>query len=202
MGKLMIVNGSPRAPKSNSKQYIQAFLSAWSGEYAQYSVLQRQHTTCLEQLKECSDLLLVFPLYTDGLPSGLMEFLKAALEHISATPLTVHVMINCGFREPHQNDVAVDMIRLFCKRGGYKLGGVLRMGCGEAFPTTPFMGMACRKIQKLARSIQKCRPAQLSITMPLTKGLFLRAANRYWLTRGTQFGNTQAQMATMEIEGQ
>ena len=200
MGKLMIINGSPRAPKSNSKQYIQAFLSAWSGEYEQYSVLQRQHTACMEQLKECSDLLLVFPLYTDGLPSGLMEFLKAMLEQPTA-PLTVHVIINCGFREPHQNDVAIDMIRLFCKRGGHKLGSDLRMGCGEAFPTTPFMGMARRKIQKLARSIQKGRSVQLSITMPLTKGLFLRAANRYWLSRGAQFGNSQTQMATMDIEG-
>ncbi|MCI7474780.1 MAG: hypothetical protein MSB10_14075 [Clostridiales bacterium] len=201
MGKLMIVNGSPRAPKSNSKLYIQAFLSAWSGEYEQYSVLQRQHTACLEQLKECSDLLLVFPLYTDGLPTGLMEFLKAMLEQHTA-PLTVHVIINCGFREPHQNDVAVDMIRLFCKRGGHKMGGVLRMGCGEAFPNTPFMGMARRKVQKLARSIQKGRPAQLSITLPLTGGMFLRAANKYWLSRGAQFGNSQPQMATMEVEGQ
>lgn len=200
MGKLMIINGSPRAPKSNSKQYIQAFLSAWSGAYEQYSVLQRQHTACLEQLKECSDLLLVFPLYTDSLPSGLMEFLKAMLEQPTA-PLTVHVIINCGFREPHQNDVAIDMIRLFCKRGGHNLGSVLRMGCGEAFPTTPFMGMARRKIQKLARSIQKGRSVQLSITMPLTKGLFLRAANRYWLSRGAQFGNSQTQMAAMDIEG-
>lgn len=200
MGKLMIINGSPRAPKSNSKQYIQAFLSAWSGEYEQYSVLQRQHAACMEQLKECSDLLLVFPLYTDGLPSGLMEFLKAMQEQ-PTTPLTVHVIINCGFREPHQNDVAIDMIRLFCKRGGHKLGSVLRMGCGEAFPTTPFMGMARRKIQKLARSIQKGRSVQLSITMPLTKGLFLRAANRYWLSRGAQFGNSQTQMAAMDIEG-
>ena len=200
MGKLMIINGSPRAPKSNSKQYIQAFLSAWSGSYEQYSVLQRQHTACLEQLRECSDLLLVFPLYTDGLPSGLMEFLKAMLEQPTA-PLTIHVIINCGFREPHQNDVAIDMIRLFCKRGGHKLGSVLRMGCGEAFPTTPFMGMARRKIQKLARSIQKGRSVQLSITMPLTTGLFLRAANRYWLSRGAQFGNSQTQMAAMDIEG-
>ena len=200
MGKLIIINGSPRAPKSNSKQYIQAFLSAWSGAYEQYSVLQRQHAACLEQLRECSDLLLVFPLYTDGLPSGLMEFLKAMLEQPTA-PLTVHVIINCGFREHHQNDVAIDMIRLFCKRGGHKLGSVLRMGCGEAFPTTPFMGMARRKIQKLARSIQKGRSVQLSITMPLTKGLFLRAANRYWLSLGAQFGNAQAQMASMDIEG-
>ena len=61
--------------------------------------------------------------------------------------------------------------------------------------------MARRKLRKLARSIQKGRPAQLSITMPLTRGMFLRAANRYWLSRGAQFGNSQAQMASMDIEG-
>ena len=72
------------------------------------------------------------------------------------------------------------------RKGGIKSGEVRRHN---------------RELRKLARSIQKGRPAQLSITMPLTRGMFLRAANRYWLSRGAQFGNAQAQMASMDIEG-
>ena len=200
MGKLMIVNGSPRAARSNSKLYIQAFLSAWSGAYTQYSAVEQRHTACLEQLEGCSDLLLVFPLYTDGLPSCLMEFLRESLEYPGLPALRVHVVINCGFLEPSQNDVAVDMIRLFCKRGGHRFGACLRIGSGEGLPGTPFMGMARRKLRKLAAAVAAGRPAQLKVAMPLPKGLFLRAANRYWLERGKGFGVTQLQMVAPQIE--
>lgn len=202
MEKLMIINGSPRAPKSNSKLYIQAFLSGWSGAYDQYSLTERRQEDCLARLEACSDLLLVFPLYTDGLPSGLMAFLQAMLAQPLSHPLRVHVAINCGFLEPSQNDVAVDMIRLFCKRGGHSFGSCLRISCGEAFPTTPFMTIARRKLRKLAAAIAKGRPVQLTASMPLTKRMFLNAAQRYWLGRGWSFGVTGQEMSTLEIEGQ
>ena len=201
MGKLMIVNGSPRAPKSNSKLYIQSFLSAWQGEAVQYQAVARRPEECFQQLTECSDLLLVFPLYTDGLPSVLMEFLQAMLARKDAFSLTVHVLINCGFQEPSQNDVAVDMIRLFCKRGGYTFGSCLRMRCGEAFPTTPLMALAKRKIRALAAAISRDTPRQLSVSMPLTRRMFLSAADRYWLKRGEANGLTRADMTVMQIEG-
>lgn len=201
MGKLMIINGSPRAPKSNSRHYIQAFLSGWSGPYEQYSVVEKKHASCLERLEQCSDLLLVFPLYTDALPSGLMEFLQAALAQPPANKPKVHLVINCGFLEPEQNDVAVDMIRLFCERTGCPFVSCLRIGGGEGFPSTPFMGMVRRRLKKLAAAISRGRPIQMKVSMPLTKGLFRKAANRYWLSRGQAFGVTQAQMSSLEIEG-
>lgn len=200
MGKLMIVNGSPRAPKSNSRLYIQAFLSGWTGDAEQYSTVERRHGACLDRLEQCSDLLLVFPLYTDGLPVCLMEFLQAALARTDLPSLRVHVAINCGFLEPSQNDVAVDMIRLFCKRGGHSFGACLRIGSGEGLPSTPFMGLARRKLKKLAAAVAAGRPAQLKVAMPLPKRTFLRAANRYWLERGKHFGLAQEQMASLEIE--
>lgn len=202
MGKLMIVNGSPRAPKSNSKTYIQAFLSAWQGEWEQYQAVSRRPEACFRQLRECSDLLLAFPLYTDGLPSVLMEFLQAMLAQEEPFSLKVHVLINCGFQEPDQNDVAVDMIRLFCKRAGCTFGSCLRMSCGEAFPTTPLMALAKRKIRALAAAIARGTPRQLKVSMPLTRRMFLSAADRYWLKRGEANGLTRADMSVMEIEGQ
>lgn len=200
MGTLMIVNGSPRAPKSNSKFYIQAFLSRWTGHCKLYSVTERRHRSCLEELEECTDLLLVFPLYTDALPSGLMEFLQAVLAAGRQAPLRVHMVVNCGFREPAQNQVAADMIRLFCKRGGFTFGSCLLMGCGEAFPSTPFRGIAERKLRRLATAVARGEQLCLTAAMPLTRGLFLRAANRYWRRRGEANGLTPEQMATPEIE--
>ena len=34
----------------------------------------------------------------------------------------VSVAVNCGFLEPSQNDLAVEMVRLFCRRSGYPFG--------------------------------------------------------------------------------
>ena len=200
MGRILILNGSPRAAKSNSKVYIQAFLTAWSGPYSLYSVTEGRHQAFLEELEGCTDLLLVFPLYTDGLPSGLMEFLQTVLAAGRQASLRVHMAVNCGFREPEQNDVAADMVRLFCRRGGFTFGACLLMGCGEAFPVTPFRGLAERKLRRLAVAVARGEPVRLTAAMPLTRRLFLRAANRYWRTRGAANGLTPEQMAVLEIE--
>ena len=56
-------------------------------------------------------------------------------------------------------------------------------------------------LKKLAAAISRGRPIQMKVSMPLTKGLFRKAANRYWLNRGQAFGVTQAQMSSLEIEG-
>ena len=125
MGRLMIVNGSPRAPRSNSKQYAQIFRKFFGGEVCEYEVTKRQHAQACAQAAGCTDMLLVFPLYADGLPVTLMHFLKQLAQQEFQAPPTVHMLINCGFLEPRQNDVACDMVRLFCAQHGFPFGSVL-----------------------------------------------------------------------------
>ena len=115
MGKLMLINGSPRAPKSNSKKYSEVFRSHYVGEVTEYLVTQNKHEQAVAQLAEHTDVLFVFPLYADSLPSVFMTFLKAMAQQELATKPTVHVLINCGFIEPEQNAVAVDILKLFCE---------------------------------------------------------------------------------------
>ena len=76
MGRIIIVNGSPRAPKSNSKQYAALFKNYWQGEISEYDVTAKKHAEICGKLNAFDDLLLVFPLYTDGLPATLLQFLK------------------------------------------------------------------------------------------------------------------------------
>ncbi|MFR5861172.1 MAG: hypothetical protein ACLUES_05700 [Flavonifractor plautii] len=78
------------------------------------------------------------------------------------------MLINCGFLEPHQNDVAVDMVRLFCLENGYPFGACLKIGGGEAILGTPFAFLVRRNIRALARAIAAGRPAELAVTMPLS----------------------------------
>lgn len=201
MGRLMIVNGSPRAPRSNSKQYAQIFREFFGGEVCEYEVTKRQHVQACAQAAECTDMLLVFPLYADGLPVTLMHFLKQLARQEFQAPPTVHVLVNCGFLEPRQNDVACDMVRLFCAQHGFPFGSVLRVGSGEAILTTPFAVLVKRKLKKLAQAVEGGRPYSGSVTMPLPAWLYVRASAGYWLQYGAKNGLGKEQMATMQIEG-
>lgn len=201
MGKVLILNGSPRAPRSNSRQYAQLFAEACGMETTYYNISKTNHLELCSAVEDCSDLLLVFPLYADGIPAPLLQFLKTLEENPPQTRPVVSVLINCGFLEPEQNDVAVEMIGLFCAQNGYPLGSVLKIGSGEAILATPFRALVRGKIKKLAAALEHRRPQTFRVTMPLPKWMFLKASTGYWTSYGRRNGITREQMATMEIEG-
>ena len=140
--KLLIVNGSPRAPRSNSRRYAELFQARWKGEARYEALTAKNHAELAAAAAECTDLLLVFPLYADGLPAPLLRFLEflegAGPEHRPR----ISVLINCGFLEPHQNDVAVDMVRLFCLENGAGQGRrrrTVRRAGGHHAPVPPLL---------------------------------------------------------------
>ena len=200
MGKLMILNGSPRAPQSNSKQYASIFRSYYKEDIVEYHITPRNHEEILSRLEGCTDLLLVFPLYADSIPVTLHNFLKSLEQHPPASKPTVSVLINCGFLEPEQNQIAVDILKLFCKQHGYPYSCTLCIGGGEAFLKTPFAFLAKSKIKALAKAIQANQPEEFAVTMPISKKSFLKASTKYWLRYGQKYGVSREQMDTMQIE--
>ena len=162
MGRLLIVNGSPRAPCSNSRRYIEYFLQNWKGAADQYAAVSGGPVS----FELYTDLLLVFPLYVDGVPAVLLPFLKTLAAWDGTPRPRVHVLVNCGFLEPEQNQVAVKMVRFFCKRYGFPWGMTLRIGSGEAILDTPFAWFAHRGIRRLAAGMQSGRSKVVSVRMP------------------------------------
>lgn len=82
MGRLLIVNGSPRAPRSNSRRYIEYLLQNWKGAADQYAAVSGGPVS----FELYTDLLLVFPLYVDGVPAVLLPFLKTLAAWDGHTP--------------------------------------------------------------------------------------------------------------------
>lgn len=200
MGNLMILNASPRAPRSNSKRYAEFFAACYRGEAAYFELKAGNHHELCEKLEEFSDVLFVFPLYADAIPVTLLNFLKFLEAHPPKRRPTISVLMNCGFLEPEQNEVAVQMMRLFCRQNQYPFGSVLKIGSGEAIWDSPFRFLAARKIKGLARAIGQGNHASFHVTMPLTKKMFVRAAASYWQNYGKKFGTSKEQMQTMDIE--
>ena len=200
MGNWMIINASPRAPRSNSKRYAQMVSQCYEGTAVYCPLTKTNHNELLAKMDGISDLLFVFPLYADALPVSLLHFLKFLEEHPPACRPTVSVLINCGFLEPEQNEIAVEMMQLFCRQNGYPFGSVLKIGSGEAILNSPFRFLVSGKIRRFVRSIAEQNYRTLRVTMPLTKGMFIRAAESYWVNYGKQNGVTKEQMQTMQIE--
>lgn len=202
MGKILMINASPRAPKSNSKQYAALFAKVcpWQTQYM--NLTRTNHLEVCRAADEASDVLFVFPLYADGIPVTLLNFLKAWEEYGPRHKPTLSVLINCGFLEPEQNDVAVKMVKLYCRENDLPFGSVLKIGSGEAILATPFRILVQAKLKKLARAIVGGQRRTFQVTMPLPKGLFLRASTRFWIDYGMRNGVTKEQMAAMEIEPQ
>ena len=200
MEKLIILNGSPRAPRSNSKQYAALFAEHYPVKTEYCEIRRNNHLQLCEAVDTATKLLFVFPLYADSLPVTLLNFLKTLEQHPPRQKPIVSVLVNCGFLEPRQNDVAVEMMQLFCSENGYPFGSVLKVGSGEAILTTPFAGLVRQKMKRFARAVAENGGQTFSVTMPLPKRLFLRASTAYWTEYGKKNGVTKEEMQRMQIE--
>ena len=200
MGRMMILNGSPRAAKSNSKLYAQILKKHYPGATLEYSLNSQNHRDICSALESCSNLCFVFPLYVDCLPTCMLEFLNCLAKSPLNHKPTVQVIINCGFLEPKQNALAIDIIREFCKENGFPFGSSLSIGGGEAILKTPLSFLVKRAIQKFAHAVYSGKAVTLSVTMPLSKNWFIEAARRYWLSLAAPYHLTQDKLAPMEIE--
>lgn len=201
MAGILILNGSPRAPRSNSKRYAALFMNRCKMQCEYQNITRTNHAALCEKMNDVSDVLLVFPLYADGLPVTLLDFLKTLETCPPERKPVISMLINCGFFEHHQNDVAVRMVELFCRQNGYRFGSVLKIASGEAILDTPFCGLVKRKLEQLAAAIVQGKARVLHVSMPLTRGMFVRASTRYWVSYGKKNGVSREQMAVMEIEG-
>lgn len=197
----MILNGSPRAPKSNSKRYAEIFSKYCNFETEYYNITKKNHLELCSKMEDFSDVLFVFPLYVDSLPVGFLNFLKTLETNPPKRKPIISVLINCGFLEYQQNEIAIRMMKFFCHQNHYIIGSILMLGSGEAILDTPFKFVATKSIRKLAQSITSKNYQLIQTTMPLTKKLFIMASTRYWTQYGKKFNTTKEQMQTMEIEG-
>ena len=200
MGSILILTGRPRAPRSNSKRYAHLFSDSCKTPTDYCDITKANHQALCAKVGAYSQLVFVFPLYVDGLPVTLLNFLKDLEKQPPQNKPTVSVLINCGFLEYTQSDLAVEMLALFCRQNGYPFGSVLKIGGGEAILDTPFRFLAARGIRSFARSVERAKYAAFHTTMPLTKSLFLKASARYWTEYGKKYGVSKEEMQTMKIE--
>lgn len=80
-------------------------------------------------------LIFAFPLYIDSIHSAFLRFLiELQKRGFRDKNINVYCLINNGFYEGEQNQVAADIMRNWCKATGLTYCQTLGIGAGEMLP--------------------------------------------------------------------
>lgn len=136
--KIALINGSPKSKRSSSEAVLKDLQTCISKdiEIANYHYKKPFLTKEeVEALFNFDVLVFAFPLYVDGVPSHLLNCLcqiEEAAKNIKDKPITVYTVVNCGFYEGHQNRWAINIMKNWCVKTGFKWGQGIGIGCGGA----------------------------------------------------------------------
>ncbi|HMK95872.1 MAG TPA: NAD(P)H-dependent oxidoreductase [Candidatus Limnocylindrales bacterium] len=167
---VLLLNGSPKCEKSNSRQ-IGKFLSAKLEEkglkpeeaFIARLIKSPQGTEKLSKLVDQADIVVfTTPLYVDSIPSFTIKAMEMIRDHRVVEPqvekpLLVAVM-NCGFPEKEHMEIALKIIKNFAEEASLRWGGAVSVAMGEALNGEPLSESG-------------------GMTRNLTKGLSLAAAS-------------------------
>ena len=181
----LFINGSPKLDKSNSFY----FLSMINDNNKIKFLYKDSFDDILRDINKINIIIFSFPLYVDGSPNKVIEFMEYIKNNkINIKDKKIYCIINCGFFEARQNEVAALIIKDFAINNKAKYMGSFNIGAGEIIGnqnvknlykliSIPFYF----KIKKFKNSINKGLKVCLNTTIrPMSKKLYVFLANISW----------------------
>lgn len=135
--KISIINGSPKAIKSNSEILGNYLLSLLKENEIKkyYSIYFRLNDENKNEIHNSDILIFLFPLHVDGIPSNLLKLLvKFEEEKIIKSETKIYCIVNNGFYESKQNRLAILQIKNWCEKVNARWGQGIGVGAGELLP--------------------------------------------------------------------
>ena len=132
--KIGIINGSPRGKKSNSEILINYLYSLLEGHKINkyYSFFNKIDSEIKSEIHNTVALIFVFPLYVDSIPSHLLDtIVKFEEEKIINSKTKIYCIVNNGFFEGKQNQLAILQMKNWCQKTGAEWGQGIGIGAGE-----------------------------------------------------------------------
>lgn len=131
-----MIAGSPKKKKSTSEIVLNSLserLTAATIDWifaADFS--EENEEELFEKMLENDIIVFSFPLYIDSIPSHLIRFMEAMenryRDHIMNTK--VYCIVNCGFHEPENAEIAIEMIKLWTSYSGLIFAQAAALGGG------------------------------------------------------------------------
>jgi multimeric flavodoxin WrbA len=146
---VLLLIGSPRGERSNSYAIGKFLLDKLEEKglvseeaFANRLVSTREGAQKLLKSVDNADIIvLATPLYVDSFPSPLIKTLELINEHqkavIPTKPQMLVTIINSGFPEKEQMNIALKIIQNFAHESNFKQGGEIRVSWGMALNSEP-----------------------------------------------------------------
>ena len=149
-----------------------------------------------ELIKGADSVIMALPLYVDGVPSRVIEFMNAYAkfnEKNDAGKPKFYFIINCGFMEHEQNNTAIKILRSFSEKSGFAFGGGISIGSGAMILGTDEAAKVKELLKKLAAEAEKQEDIkealQINVNMPKEK--FRVVFNQVWIDVAAKKGLTE-----------
>lgn len=203
MEGILIVNGSPRATRSNSKLYAEAFMKGYRKGAEYMNLTPANHHAVIEKIASGAyrEVLFVFPLYADGNPLDppfFMEGHRGGRESPGRDEDVAHRELRLlranPERGPRQDGASI------CQAGRFRLCLFLLDRQRGSDSGKIFRHLIYWPLRRFGRGLRKGRKLTFSYTMPISKRSFLRASTKFWLAYGARNGIDGKAMSTPDIE--
>ncbi|MCR5753319.1 MAG: NAD(P)H-dependent oxidoreductase [Acetatifactor sp.] len=136
--KVVLINASPRNSSSSAslleslKRYLDGQIETVELHCSKKVVSEDD----LKQLRDADRWVIACPLYVDGIPGHFLSCMKQIADEVKSTP-HVYGIINCGFYEGIQTDLALEILENWCCKSDYSWGGGVGVGGGGALASLP-----------------------------------------------------------------
>jgi multimeric flavodoxin WrbA len=141
--KLLLINGSPKGKKSNTKVLTDAFLSGFQqipeNNYEEVFLNNKSFYDHFEKrLNESDALILAFPLYTDAMPGMVKELIEklAPLKKVLIGK-SIGFIVQSGFPESHHSIFVRRYLEKLCSKLEMKYIGTAIKGGVEGIQIKP-----------------------------------------------------------------
>ena len=137
---LIVYNGSPRGEKSNSSVITSWFLEGYGSDDTEIRFLKKfkEHHSYSQEIVNYDQVLMVFPLYVDGMPGQVKHFyevLSSLKDKIKDKQITF--IIHSGFSDGIQSRVLEQHCIRFSKILNLNNHGVIIIPGSEGFRLMP-----------------------------------------------------------------
>ena len=143
MNSLLLLNGSPRGPRSNSMRMMTRIVEGWQAAGGPeptvlHLVKRADFDRAVAAFPEAGTVLLGMPLYTDSMPGLVAEFVEALAPLVGreGNP-RLAFLVQSGFWEPlHSRGLERYLAKLALRLGAPYAGTIVK-GNGEALQAMP-----------------------------------------------------------------
>lgn len=183
----LYVNGSPKLEGSNSNFFLNKIKDKDKNK-VKY-LYRDKFNNILKDIKNIDTIILSFPLYVDGPPSRVIEFMEFIRDNnIDIRNKNIYTIINCGFWEAKHNKIASLIIKEFANKHNANYKGSFLIGSGVIIGKSdkvwlyklisiPFF----IKIKRFKKHINNNDNVELKTTIrPMWKRLYIFLANNSW----------------------